>query len=248
VDERAPRAEVGSPGGGPAPPLVPAVAVMAKVPGLEPVKSRLHHALPPAMATLLYRCFLLDRLDDVLTLAGVCPVLAFSPPWGRIQASALAPAGYRLMPQRGADLGARMSSLLGDLLVDGHPGGLIMGADSPTLPIGYVAEAARALAEDRADLVIGPAEDGGYYLIGLRRAQPALFADVPWSTNRVTELTTDRARRLGLRLHVLPEWFDVDTESDLLRLRDDLRAAGDAGPVPRRTARCLQAIYGGAGC
>jgi uncharacterized protein len=217
------------------------MAVMAKVPGLEPVKSRLHHSLPLAMVTLLYRCFLLDRLDGVLSLAGVRAVLAFSPPWAGIQASALAPAGYRLLPQRGADLGARMSGLLGGLLADGHPGALVMGADSPTLPIAFVAEAARALAEDWADLVIGPAEDGGYYLIGLRRSQPALFANVPWSTDRVMELTTDRARRLGLRMHILPEWFDVDTESDLRRLRDDLSAGA---PVPRRTARCLQAIYG----
>jgi rSAM/selenodomain-associated transferase 1 len=218
-----------------------AVVVMAKIPGLEPVKSRLHRSLEPAMATLLYRCFLLDRLDDVLGLAGVRPVLACSPPSARAQAAALAPAGYRLVPQRGADLGARMSSVLAGLLAEGHPGAILMGADSPTLPMTHVAEAVRILAENRADLVIGPAEDGGYYLIGLRRPQPALFADMPWSTDRIMELTTARARRLGLRMHVLPEWFDVDTESDLRRLRDELRAGG---PVPRRTARCVRAIYG----
>ena len=217
-----------------------AVAVMAKVPGLEPVKSRLHRSLEPEMATLLYRCFLLDRLDEVVALAGVGPVLAFSPPWAHAQAGALAPPGYRLVPQRGADLGARMSNLLAGLLADGHPGAMVIGADTPTLPIAHVAEAAQVLAEGAADLVIGPAEDGGYYLIGLRRPQPALFSAMPWGTDRVIELTTSRASRLALRAHVLPEWFDVDTESDLRRLRDDLRSGA---PVPRRTARCIQAIY-----
>jgi uncharacterized protein len=213
---------------------------MARVPGLEPVKSRLHPSLEPEMAALLYRCFLLDRLEEVAGVAGVCPVFAFSPPWAQAQARALAPAGVELVAQRGADLSARMSALLGDLLAAGHPGAMVMGADIPTLPRAHLDEAARVLAEDAADVVIGPAEDGGYYLIGLRRSQPALFSAMPWSTDRVMALTMTRARRLALRTHVLPEWFDVDTETDLRRLRDELRSGA---AVPRRTARCVQAIY-----
>lgn len=212
---------------------------MAKVPGLEPVKSRLHGALTPAMATLLHRCLLLDRLDDLARMPGTCPVLAFSPPWARAQAAALAPAGFPLLPQRGADLGERMSSLVADLLAEGHRGVVVIGSDSPTLPAEHVADAARALANGVADLVLGPAEDGGYYLIGLARPQPALFAEIPWSTDRVLSLTRARAAGLGLRTLVLPEWFDVDTASDLQRLRDVLRAGG---ALPRRTARYLQAI------
>ena len=213
---------------------------MAKLPGLEPVKSRLHRSLEPEMATLLYRCFLLDRLDELATLPGVGPVLAFSPPWAHRAGERPGPARLSAGGSARRRPGARMSNLLEGLLADGHPGAVVMGADSPTLPIAHVAEAARVLAEGAADLVIGPTEDGGYYLIGLRRAQPALFSAMPWSTDRVMALTTARARRLALRTHVLPAWFDVDTESDLRRLRDDLRSGT---PGPRRTARCVQAIY-----
>lgn len=219
--------------------LPPAVAVMAKLPGLEPAKSRLHPAVPHEMAALLARCFLLDRLDGVASLAGITPVFAFSPPWAGAQAAALAPPSFRLMPQRGADLGERMSGALDDLLAAGHTGALVVGTDSPTLPMAYVAEGAQVLAGGAADVVVGPAEDGGYYLIGVRRAQPALFSGIPWSTGGVMTGTVARARALGIRVHLLPTWFDVDTGSDLRRLRADL-AAGVA--VPRRTARCLAAL------
>lgn len=213
---------------------------MAKVPGLEPVKSRLHGALGPEMATVLYRCFLLDRLDALAALPGIAPVAAFTPASGRARMAALAPAGIRLVPQRGRDLGERLASLLADLLALGHPGAMAMDSDSPTLPMEHVLEAADVLAGGAADLVLGPSEDGGYYLVGLRRPEPALFAGMPWSTDRVLSLTVETARRLGLRTHFLPEWFDVDTAADLGRLRRAL-AAQDG---PRRTRWCLEAIFG----
>jgi uncharacterized protein len=215
---------------------------MAKVPGLEPVKSRLHHSLTPEMATLLYRCFLLDRLDEVARLEGIEPVLAFTPPVARAQAAALSPLRFRLVPQQGRDLGQRQAALLAGLLADGHTGAIAVGSDSPTLPIEYIADAARVLEAETADLVIGPAADGGYYLIGLTRAEPALFIDIPWSSDRVMDLTMAKARRLALRTHVLPAWFDVDTESDLRRLDQEVRASPGTGP--RRTTRCLRVIYG----
>jgi rSAM/selenodomain-associated transferase 1 len=222
-------------------PVTPAVAVMAKVPGLEPVKSRLHHSLTPEMATLLYRCFLLDRLDAVLGLASVTPVVAFTPAHGRPRMEALAPPGYRLVAQEGRDLGERLAGLLGGLIGDGHPGAIAIDSDSPTLPMRHVEEAAAVLAGDDADVVVGPCEDGGYYLVGLRRRQAALFQGIPWSTEDVLAVTLAKARRLGLRVHRLPEWFDVDTEADLRRLAEALSVAPDG---PRRTRRCIQAIYG----
>jgi rSAM/selenodomain-associated transferase 1 len=222
--------------------MVPAVAVMAKVPGLEPVKSRLQPALTPELATLVYRCFLLDRLDGVAALPQVAPVLAFTPAHGRRRMEGLAPGAFRLVAQTGAGLGERLSNLLAGLVADGHPGAIAMDSDSPTLPMAYVVEAAETLAAGAADMVVGPSEDGGYYLIGLRQRHAALFSDMPWSTDQVLELTLARARRLGLRVHQLPEWFDVDTESDLRRLALDLDASpGPAGPW--RTRRCLESIY-----
>jgi glycosyltransferase A (GT-A) superfamily protein (DUF2064 family) len=183
---------------------LPAVAVMAKVPGATAVKSRLHPVLGASLATRLYECFLRDRLEALTTVGAIARVVAFTPPEAREAMAEVAPAGFTLLPQSGDDLGARLDS------------------DSPTLPMGYVAEAARALATSAADVVVGPCDDGGYYLIGTRQPHPELFAAMPWSTDRVLPLTLERARGHGLRTHVLPTWFDVDTEADLVRLRDAL--------------------------
>lgn len=211
----------------------PAVAVMAKVPGAVPVKSRLHAALSPERATELYRCFLLDRMDGLAGLPDVDPVVAFTPADARAAMAALAPPAFRLVAQQGADLGARLANLLDGLLAEGRPGAIAVDSDSPTLPVPYIAEAAAVLASGRADLVLGPSDDGGYYLVGLRAPCPALFRDVPWSTERVMPVTLERASALALRVHLLPEWFDVDTPDDLRRLRDVL-AAGGRGPARTR--------------
>jgi len=219
---------------------LPAVAVMAKVPGLEPVKSRLQPALTAAQATDLYRCFLLDRLDALAALDGVHGLVAFTPPAAASAMRALVPAGLGLRPQRGGDLGERLSNLLTDLLAAGHPAALAIDSDSPTLPMAYVAEAARVLAEDQADVAVGPCDDGGYYLIGLRSPQPALFRGVPWSTGAVLGTTLEAAAALGLRVHRLEGWFDVDTERDLRRLHTEMQARG-AGP--RRTYRFVADLY-----
>ena len=216
---------------------LPAVAVMAKVPGATAVKSRLHPLLGVSLATRLYDCFLRDRLDALAILAGIARVVAFTPPEARELMVQLAPHGFTLVPQRGMDLGARLSALLADLLDAGHPGAIAIDSDSPTLPMRYVAEAADALATRDADVVVGPCDDGGYYLIGLRRPHPELFEGIPWSTDRVLPLTLERARHHGLRTHVLPAWFDVDTEADLVRL-DGALAAQSTGP--RRTMSLIR--------
>ena len=146
--------------------------------------------------------------------------------------AALAPAGIRLIAQSGADLGARMAHLSARLLADGARGGAPDWQRPATLPPAHLAEAARALVAGTADVVLGPAEDGGYYLIGLARPAPALFQDIAWSTGAVLEATRARARALGLREHLLPTWYDVDTPADLGRLRRDL-----VRPGPTRGAR-----------
>jgi rSAM/selenodomain-associated transferase 1 len=224
--------------------LRPAVAVMAKVPGVSPVKSRLHAALTAERATELYRCFLLDRLDALLGLEGISPVVAFTPEEAERSMKELVPPGFQLVPQRGADLGERLSGLLADLIERGHAGAMAIDSDSPTLPMEYVAEAARVLAEAKCDVVLGPCEDGGYYLVGLRCPQPALFEGIPWSTDAVFTMTLDKARARGLSVHLLPRWFDVDTEADLRRLDADM-TANDRGP--RRTRAFVRELYGVAG-
>lgn len=210
---------------------------MARVPGAEPVKSRLHRVLTEACATELYRCFLLDRLDGLAALPGVAPVVAYTPAWAGAQMAALAPSCVRLLAQEGRDLTERLTRLFERLLGEGHDAALAMDSDSPTLPMAYVGDAAQVLTRDEADVVIGPSADGGYYLIGLRRPAPALFEQMPWSTPDVRAITVSRARALGLRVRLLPSWFDVDTPEDLARLRDELVATG---PGPARTAALLR--------
>ena len=218
----------------------PAVAVMTKVPGVSPVKSRLHPALTADRATELYRCFLMDRFDAVAGLAGVTPVIAFTPAEAERLVRALAPEGFRLVPQRGAGLGERLSALLTELLGDGHAGAIAIDSDSPTLPMAYVAEAAAILSRGARDVVLGPCEDGGYYLIGLRSPQPQLFEGIPWSTDAVLAATLAKVRASGLSVHVLPRWFDVDTEPDLRRLHAEM-AASNGGPS--RTYAFVRQLY-----
>lgn len=220
--------------------LPPAVAVMAKAPGMAVVKSRLHESLGEERATELYRCFLLDRLDAVAALRDITGVVAFTPLEAEPLMRALVPPRLRLVSQRGADLGERLSNILSGLLDRGHPGAMAVDSDSPTLPLTYVSEAARILAGGRHDVVLGPCEDGGYYLIGLRSPQPRLFEGIPWSTPGVLAATQAKARALHLRVALLPSWFDVDTESDLRRLHTDMTAAGGGPP---RTYACVSGIY-----
>jgi len=214
-----------------------AVAVMAKAPGFAIVKSRLQPPLTADEARALATAFLLDRLDGVAALSGAAAVLAFTPPEAAPALRTLMPPAVRLLAQRGDGLGERLACLFEDLL-PAHAGALALDADSPTLPMAWVAEGVATLASGDADVVLGPSEDGGYWSVGLRAPCPALFTDVPWSTERVLSTTLARARALGLRVRLLPRWFDVDTEADLRRLCDEIAASGG----PWRTAALAPAL------
>jgi rSAM/selenodomain-associated transferase 1 len=215
------------------------LAVMAKVPAAGHVKTRLCPPLAPDEAATLARCFLLDRIDQLGDVADGDAMVAFAPREREGEMRLLVPAGVRLVPQEGADLGARLDRVLTELLAEGYTGAIAVDADSPTLPTAYLRRACATLLDGAADVVVGPCEDGGYYLIGLRMPAPALFAAMPWSTPAVTAETLARGRRLGLRLALLPGWFDVDRGEDLARLRSP--AATEAF-WPRRTLAFLSAL------
>jgi hypothetical protein len=157
--------------------------------------------------------------------------MAYAPVDARAFFHALAP-DFALVAQRGDDLGARLSHAFEDLLADGAPGAIVIGSDVPTLPRAVLVAALERLAG--ADLVLGPSEDGGYYLIGLREPRAALFADMAWSTEGVFDETLRRAGALGLDVGLLPAWFDVDTAVDLERLQASLATSG---PGARNTRR-----------
>jgi glycosyltransferase A (GT-A) superfamily protein (DUF2064 family) len=105
----------------------------------------------------------------------------------------------------------------------GYDSVVVIGADSPTLPADYLYEAFERLS-DEDDVVVGPAEDAGYYLIGMRKFRREIFADIPWGTPGVLSATNDRMRDAGLKLNLLPTWYDVDTPAELEKLKEDIES------------------------
>ena len=203
-----------------------AVAIMAKAPRPGTVKTRLCPPLLATEAAALYRCFLLDKIATVGGLADTRPVIAYTPDDARAEFDVLAP-GFALVSQDGPDLGARLHSTLAGLLAAGHAGAIAVDSDTPTLPSGFLQQAVDCLTRPGPDVVLGPTEDGGYYLIGVRAPHRELFERMPWSTSDVLEITRRRAAAAGLRALCLPTWFDVDTPDDLERLRAILATGND---------------------
>ena len=123
----------------------------------------------------------------------------------------------------------------------GHDAVCLLNSDSPTLPTSLLSRAARALAEAGDRVVLGPADDGGYYLIGMKAPHVHLFEDIDWSTSRVAEQTRQRARALGLSVVELDTWYDVDDAAALTRLCRDSgvgkRRSADSAPIPPRRRR-----------
>lgn len=205
---------------------------MAKAPRPGEVKTRLAPALGAGPAAGLYRCFLLDAIEQVRALAPASAVVAYAPADGRGEIEQLAP-GFTLVPQEGADLGARLANLFGYLLAKDHDAALVVGSDVPTLPAAFLKRALDLVAAPAVDVVLGPSEDGGYYLIGLRALRRDLFEGITWSTPGVLAATLARAEAAGLGTACLPPWLDVDTPEDLDRLKASL--AETEGPEPRHT-------------
>jgi len=188
--------------------------VMARYPEPGRVKTRLGRVVGAATACAIYRAFVLDLAERLRTLP-YRVTWAYWPPTAPFET--LLPRA-RCRPQRGRDLGARLVHALAEEIASGSGPVLMIGADAPHVPLHSLTEAADALA-GTADLVVGPAADGGYYLIGLRALERRLFSRVPWGGPEVCALTLARAGSLGLRTHLLPPTFDVDEAADLDRLR-----------------------------
>jgi rSAM/selenodomain-associated transferase 1 len=195
------------------------IVVFAKAPRAGEVKTRLVPHFTPTQAADFYAAMLADVLAATAEFADsleLGPVVAVEPWVQRSAVVSLAPAGYRIVPQRGPDLGARMTWAAGEAAAGGARRILLRGSDSPTLDGETVREALSAL--DRNDLVLRPDRDGGYGLVGLRHPIRGLFSH-PMSTGDVLDSTLANARRLGLRCHLLAPGFDVDDPSDLAWLR-----------------------------
>ena len=207
---------------------------MARQPVPGAVKTRLGPSLSDDEIAALYGCFLRDRIHQLRSLTGAAPVIAYTPPESRSFFAELAP-DFLLLPQVGDGLSARLTGVVGRLLDTGHGGVIATDSDSPTLPTEHLQEAVERLAATAADVVLGPSDDGGYYLIGVRRLYPELFDHMPWSTPQVYDETLKRAAESGLQVLSLPAWYDVDTPADFERLRADMAVLG--GAAPRHTRR-----------
>jgi len=213
-----------------------ALCIMAKAPEPGQVKTRLCPPLSPEDAAELYRCFLVDKIAQAREVTGAELALAYAPALAAALFEALAP-GFTLLAQRGADLTARIVAVCDELFRIGYDAAILIDSDTPTLPTERLESAVAVMSHGAHDLVLGPSEDGGYYLIGLRRPHPGLFEGMRWSTPTVLEETLRRARALGLSSARLPAWYDVDTPADLARLRAELAAGSGGGP--RHTRRFL---------
>lgn len=217
-----------------------ALIVVAKEPQPGRTKTRLCPPLAPASAAEFYRCLLLDTLALVQRLEAADHTLAYTPATARDYFARLSLNSFRLVPQVGADLGQRLANALGHHFDLGYRRAVIMNSDGPTLPLACLEEAFAGL--DGADVTLGPGHDGGYYLIGMKRLHAELFQGIDWSTERVIPQTLAICRRLGLAVHQLPEWYDVDVAEDLERLRRDL--AGDHASAPCTWAFLQEADQG----
>jgi rSAM/selenodomain-associated transferase 1 len=216
------------------PQVANALLVVAKRPAPGQTKTRLTPPLSSEQAAALYECFLRDTLDVMRQVPNVQPVIAFMPAEAQSYFVELAP-DFELVQQDGLDLGARLDSALTHYLRLGYRHVAIMDSDGPTLPATCLSAAFGALAGE-ADVVLGPCDDGGYYLIGLKRPAPRLLREVRMSTPRVLADTLALAAQEGLRVELLPTWYDVDDVTSLARLVAEL-----AGSTPE-TARHTRAF------
>jgi rSAM/selenodomain-associated transferase 1 len=201
--------------------------VVAKEPSVGRTKTRLSPPLRSQQATDLYRCLLLDTLELMRRVKGVQPIVAYLPPEAGPFFRRFVPPGFDFVPQVGADLGERLDNVLTYCLQGGYHQAVVMDSDSPTLPVAYLRQAFRELGDPNVDVVLGPCDDGGYYLIGLKSPCSALFRGIVMSTSTVVTETLARAQEQGLRAARLPRWYDVDTYEDLERLTEELLSQPD---------------------
>ena len=204
------------------------LGLFAKWPSPGAVKTRLT-AGDPAWGVRVAQAFLLDAIQR-LAVVDARRVLAFSPAEREADFAAVVAGRFDLAPQVDGDLGQRLSAFVQQQMNAGARAVVLVGTDSPTLPVEYVE---RAFAElDRADVVLGPASDGGYYLIGCGPVRPPIFGGIGWGASSVLADTIASLDDPRWRLSLLPPWYDVDTRDDWTMLCGHVAALRRAGMDP----------------
>ncbi|WP_428375232.1 TIGR04282 family arsenosugar biosynthesis glycosyltransferase [Lichenicoccus sp.] len=230
-----------------------AIAVMGKVPRAGRSKTRLGAIIGAHAAAALSGAFLRDTTDNVALAAREAPILGYVAyaPAGEEQElrSYMAPGtellladGAGPMPDGVDGFGRSLFGAVRDLLAAGHDSACVLNSDGPTLPTAFLVRTAALLAEPGDRAVLGPAEDGGYYVLGLKRPHACLFRDIAWSTAGVADATRARAACLGLDLVELPPWYDVDDVASLGRLSAALADPVHPGFASPATRACLDRL------
>ena len=236
-----------------------ALAVMTKAPQAGQVKTRLIPTLTPEEAAELNKCFLRDTAAAIsLCCSGglrppnavnarlhpgahraplqCCGVAVYTPVGSESAYTDLLPVDFRLLPQRGDAFGERLHFAADDLFKCGFDSVCLIDSDSPTVPAENFAEAVDLLSATEDRVVLGPSDDGGYYLIGMKTPHRHLFEQIDWSTERVLDQTIQRANEIGLQVKLLPTGYDIDDEASLRRLRNEiLGAQADDSVAPSTT-------------
>lgn len=198
---------------------------MAKAPLAGDVKTRLVPPLTAPEAAALNMCFLRDmaaNIESVSATKAASGLVVYTPPGSESSFHGVLPEGFELLVQRGQSLGERLCNATDDLLTQGYGAVCLINSDSPTLPKAVLIQAIESLAADGDRVVLGAADDGGYYLIGLKHAHRNLFNGIVWSTSDVLARTKQRAAEIDLPVELLPNWYDVDDAQTLNRLCEAL--------------------------
>jgi len=201
--------------------------IMAKVPIAGTVKTRLEPFLTPEQCAELAECLLLDTVSKAESLQNQI-IIAYTPIEKRDVLLKLLPTQKTLIEQKGANLGDRMFHALNFAFSQNADAVVMIGTDSPTFPPEFIERAFKNLKKTEA--VLGKTEDGGFYLIGLRTVRKEIFENVEWSSPKTFRQTVRNIKNLGLKLSLLPTWFDVDLPADLERLRKDLAETSIIAP------------------
>ena len=245
-----------------------ALAVMTKAPQAGRVKTRLVPPLTPEEAAELNKCFLRDTAAAISSACSRCPVVDeekrdFKPEAGASHSDAataacgiavytpvgaesaynnILPVDFTLLTQRGDKFGERLCSAVEDLFKCGFGSVCLIDSDSPTVPAENFQQAVELLSTTEDRVVLGPSDDGGYYLIGVKKPHRHLFEQIDWSTERVLNQTIQRATEMGIEVTLLPPGYDVDDAASLRRLCNELLANTTPADIAPHTRKFLASL------
>lgn len=202
-----------------------ALVLFARDPVLGKVKTRLSPFLDEDIILKLYTCFLQDSLSNIRKVENADRFVGVAPSNDSGFFTGTLGSDIRLFVQEGEELGDKMRRAIQDRFAEGYERVVIIGSDSPSLPVSYLN---RALRSDK-DMVLGPSTDGGYYLIGMREKLVEIFEGVTWGTETVLRETCERLVKTGAELELLPVWYDIDSPEDLKFFKTHLDLIEQAG-------------------